>query len=360
MLAKDELDTPALCLDLDIMESNMRTVAAECQQAGVGWRPHMKCHKSARIAHAQLDAGALGVTCAKLGEAQVMVECGIQDILLANLIVGAQKLRRLARLCQDSDIMVCVDHPLQVKPLGDAMLGAPRPLRVLIEVDIGMQRAGVAPGQAAVTLAQRVADTPGLNLQGVMGYEGHLLQIQDHDEKKRAIDAALDRLVGTAQDLRDAGLACPIVSCGGTGSYQFSVHHPGITEVQAGGAIFMDEFYRTKCQVRGLDHALTVLTTVVSCPTPQRIIVDAGRKTLDAQICPPRVLGHPEFEVDYLSAEHGVLKVAVGAPPPTIGQRLEFVPGYVDFTTVLHDEFHTFRGGLPCGRYRLDARGAVQ
>ncbi len=360
MLTKDALDTPALCIDLEKLDANMCTVVDQCRQAGVGWRPHMKCHKSVMIARGEVDAGALGVTCAKLGEADIMAQGGIKDILIANLIVGPTKIARLAMLCRISDIMVCVDHPLQVRPLGNALAGAPRPLRVLVEVDIGMHRVGVAPGKAAVQLAQFVAQTSGLSLQGVMGYEGHLLQIQDPEEKRSQINAALDQLVDTADQLRAASLPCPIVSCGGTGSYQYSIHHPGITEVQAGGAIFMDEFYRTKCHVQGLENALTVLSTVVSCPTPRRVVIDAGRKTLDSQICMPRVLGHPELQVDYLSAEHGVLKVASGATPPGIGQRLELVPGYVDFTTVLHDEFHTFRHGLPCGPCRLQARGAVR
>ncbi len=360
MVTKNDLDTPALCIDLNKLEANMQSVAQQCATAGVGWRPHIKCHKSARIARMQIDAGALGVTCAKLGEAEVMARAGIEDILIANLLVGKRKLERLAELCALSRIVVCVDHPEQVAAFSATFAQADRPLRVIVEIDLGMQRVGVAPGRAALELAQRVAQSPGLVLEGVMGYEGHLLQIQDLDEKQRIIDAALSRLVETADLLRTEGLPCPIVSCGGTGSYQISIHHPGITEVQAGGAIFMDEFYRTKCQVQGLENALTCMATVVSCPASDRVVIDAGRKTLDTQICMPRVLDHPELEIAYLSAEHGVLRVAPRTAAPRIGDRLELIPGYVDFTTVLHDVFHVFRGTQPVGDWPLDARGALQ
>ena len=357
---RQDLDTPALCVDLDAMESNIRAVVAICQKQGVQWRPHSKCHKSVAIARKLVEAGAIGMTCAKLGEAEVMGAGGIADLLVANLVVGPKKLQRLVRLRRIADPIVCVDHPQQTDPLSQVMAEAGLSLRVLIEVDIGMGRAGVLPGEPALELARHVARCPGLRLAGVMGYEGHLLQIQDPPEKASAIRASLAQLVATAELLRQQGLPCEIVSCGGTGSMHYSVNQPGITEIQAGGAIFMDEFYRQRCQVRDLQFALTVMTTVVSRPAPDRAIIDAGRKTLNMELVMPTVRDRPGIEVVSLSAEHGTLRLAPEAQDLAIGDRLELIPGYGDLTTVLHDAFHAFRGEHLGAIWPLDARGKLQ
>lgn len=357
---RQDLDTPALCLDLDAMESNIRAVVAACERHGVQWRPHSKCHKSVAIARKLVDAGAIGMTCAKLGEAEVMGAGGISDLLVANLVVGPQKVWRLVELRRIADPIVCVDHPQQADPLSQAMSDAGLTLRVLIEVDIGLKRVGVLPGDPALELARHVAACPGLHLAGVMGYEGHLLLIDDPAEKAARIGAALDQLVGTAELLRKNGLPCEIVSCGGTGSLQYCVAQPGITEIQAGGAIFMDEFYRRKCQVNDLQFALTVLTTVVSRPAPDRAIIDAGRKTLNMELVMPRVRDREGVEVVSLSAEHGTLRLPPEHQDLAIGDRLELIPGYGDLTTVLHDAFHVFRGEALEAIWPLDARGKLQ
>ncbi|HUY35751.1 MAG TPA: DSD1 family PLP-dependent enzyme [Pirellulales bacterium] len=357
--AKADLDTPALCLDLDVMESNIRAVAATCRQHGVGWRPHAKGHKASTIARTELQAGALGVTCAKLGEAEVMAAGGIRDVLIANIVVGEHKLRRLVDLCRRAEPIVCVDHIEQVWPLSKAISAAGLRIRVLIEVDIGLGRVGVLPGEPTVALARRIHELPGLALAGVMGYEGHLLTIADPAEKASQITAALDTLVATRRALEQAGLPCPIVSCAGTGSYLYSTRHPGITEVQAGGAIFMDTFYREKCQVTELNFALTIIATVVSRPVPERAIIDAGRKTMNIEVNPPRVLGRDDLSITRLSAEHGELALEPSAQGLKIGDRLELVPGYADLTTVLHNEFFCFRGGKLVDIWPIEGRGKL-
>lgn len=357
--SKRDLDTPALCLDLDLFESNVRTMAAKCAAAGVGWRPHAKCHKSIGIARYLVGAGAIGMTCAKLGEAEVFAEGGIQDLLIANIIVGSPKMRRLVALRRIADPIVCVDHPDQVAELGAAMAGEPRPLRVLIEVDLGMRRVGLPPGEAVLPLAEAVRGTPGLNFAGLMGYEGHLLLIADPEEKRREVTAAIGRLTATADLLRRQGFDCPIVSCGGTGSYMVTLDCPGITEVQAGGAIFLDEFYRHRCHVAEFDCALTVLATVVSRPTPDRAIIDAGRKTMNMELSLPKVVGRADIVVQNLSAEHGLLQLDPSAADLRIGDRLEFVPGYGDLTTVLHDCFYGFRGDRLEVIWPLEGRGRL-
>ncbi|HVU87422.1 MAG TPA: DSD1 family PLP-dependent enzyme [Pirellulales bacterium] len=358
--AKDALDTPALCVDLDVMDANIQAVMAACRAHGVAWRPHSKGHKIPAIAQRELAAGAIGVTCAKLGEAEVMAAAGISDILIANMIVGPIKVARLVELRRIADPIVCVDHMDQVTPLSDAMTQAGLKLRTMIEVDIGLSRVGTLPGRATLALAGQIAESPGLELAGIMGYEGHLLTVSDAHEKASAIRAALGSLTETADAIRRAGLPCEIVSCGGTGSYLYAIEQPGITEIQAGGAIFMDAFYRKRCRIPDLQYALTVLTTVVSRPAPERAIIDAGRKSLSMELTMPLVAGRDDIRVKGLSAEHGTLELGPTARDLKIGDRLELIPGYADLTTVFHDELYGFRDGRLEVVWPIEARGKLR
>ncbi len=354
----EEIETPCLVLDLDVLETNARRMSEICAASGVAWRPHAKCHKSTAIARLVLDAGAIGVTCAKLGEAEVMAAAGVCDLLIANPLVGARRLERLAGLRRIADPIAVVDHRDHVEALSAAMRDAGVTLRVLVEVDVGMERCGVAPGGPALDLARLVAGAPALELAGIMGYEGHLLTIPDRAEKERAIAEAMVLLETTRSLLEREGLPCPIVSAGGTGSFEITVRQRGVTEVQAGGDIFMDRMYRELCGVTSLDYALTVHATVTGRPAPDRAIIDAGRKTLNQEIHMPAVRGRDDLTVRSLSAEHGILDVT-RPPGPRIGERLELIPGYCDFTTVLHDRFHCVREGRLEAVWPLEGRGKL-
>jgi D-serine deaminase-like pyridoxal phosphate-dependent protein len=213
-----ELDTPALLLDLDKFEHNVAKMARHLRERNLDWRPHAKAFKSPAIAHVLRRAGAIGVTVAKVSEAEVMAAAGIDDILIAHLVVGPSKTARLAALQRQADVKVTVDHPDHVAPLGAAARDAGVTIGVLVDVDLGMKRNGVDSPESAVALAGRVAETPGLRLDGVMGYEGHTLAIADPDEKRAAIVQALDRLLITREAVEAAGHTCRIVSAGGTGS----------------------------------------------------------------------------------------------------------------------------------------------
>ena len=355
----DELDTPCLCLDLDVMEANIRAVAAACGKRGVAWRPHAKGHKSSTVARAEVAAGAIGATCAKLGEAEVLAAGGVRDLLIANMLAGPHKVRRLVELRKIADPVIAVDSVALAEPVGKAMAAAGLRVRTIIEVDIGLNRVGTQPRQPTLALAKALAKMPGIEFAGIMGYEGHLLTIDDPAEKRAKIDAALDILSETKRQLIAAGIPCPIVSCAGTGSYLISIEHADITEVQAGGAIFMDVFYREKCRVPDLQFALTVPVTIVSRPTPERAIIDAGRKTLNVEVCPPQVLGRSDIQVKRLSAEHGELELAPSAQGLKVGDRLTIVPGYADLTVALHDKFHCFRDGKLVDVWNVEARGRV-
>lgn len=357
--AIDDLDTPFLLVDLERFESNVAHLASYCRRHSVAWRPHSKVHKSLAIARIQRAAGAVGVTCAKLSEAQVMARGGIDDILLANQITSVAKLRRLAQLQQHARVIGIVDDPQAVSMAGQAATEAGHPIPLLVDVDLGMHRTGVPPGGAVVELARRVADTPGVEFLGVMGYEGHVLKVEPPAVKARACRQALDGLTGAREALAAADLPPTIVSAGGTGSYALTAAHPGITEVQAGGGIFMDAFYREACHVGGdLGFALTLLATVTGRHS-DHVVLDAGFKTLSAYHYPPRVLHRDDLEFDYLSAEHGVFRMRPGGEGPRLGERLQLLPGYGDSTTCLHDHFIGARDGRVEVVWELDGRGAL-
>jgi len=341
---KFELDTPILCIDLDVMESNIQQMSDFMRQRGKQWRPHEKCHKTPAIAWKQIHAGAIGVTCAKVSEAEVMAAAGIRDILVANMIVGTPKLERVAALCRSADPIIACDHFAQVEPLAQACQRQGVVCRVLVEVNIGLDRVGIRPGRDTLELAQAIDRLEGVTLAGIMGYEGHLLHVPDQDEKRKKIDDAMRVLVGCKDAIVEKGISCDIVSAGGTGSYQMTSDCPGITELQAGGGIFADPMYRHSCHLRDLEYSLSVLATVVSRPTRERAIVDAGRKTHHPDFQLPEVNGVPGAKAVRVSAEHCELELSAAAQDLKIGDKIELIPGYADFTTVMHDEFYGFRG----------------
>ncbi|MBI3974066.1 MAG: DSD1 family PLP-dependent enzyme [Chloroflexi bacterium] len=360
-LPKSQVDTPALVVDLDTMDRNIARMAATMRQAGVGWRPHTKGIKVPAIAHRLLAAGAFGVTCAKLSEAEVMAAAGIRDILIANEVIGEAKVRRLAHLCAQADVVVAVDGEVGITQLDAAAAAAGTRPRVVVEVDTGMGRCGVAPGDAAVALARRVADAPHLRFAGVMGWEGHTCAVPDQNQKRAAIKDSVEKLTRSADLCREAGLPVSIVSCGGTGTYQTTAFIRGVTEVQAGGGIFGDMRYLNHYR---LDHecALTVVTTVVSRPNPHLIVTDGGFKAMSSSHGDPRPLGLPleQVEAVLLSAEHGRVRLTEPNTSLQIGDRLEFIVGYSDSTVLLHDVLYATRDGIVQAAWEISGRGKLQ
>jgi D-serine deaminase-like pyridoxal phosphate-dependent protein len=356
VVSKASLDTPALIVDLDAMDANIARVAAACRAHGVAWRPHLKGQKVPELAHRQIAAGAIGVTCAKLGEAEVMAAAGIRDILIANQIVGPAKIERLVALARRANVIVTVDSAENLEAISAAAIAhAVRP-RVVIEVDIGMRRAGVAPGEAAVALARQAMNSPGVEFAGFEAWEGHAVAISDPVQKQRAVVTAVTSLTDTAAMCRSRGIPVKIVSCGGTGTYAISAALPGVTEIQAGGAIFGDVRSR---DAFGLDFspALTVLTTVTSRPTPYRIICDAGRKSLSNDYSAPEPLGVSSVRSLRLASEHAILELDEADETLRVGDKIELVVGYGDTTVHLHDEMHGVRDGQVEVVWTIAARG---
>lgn len=355
----ETLDTPALLLDLDAFERNIATMAAFFAGRPAALRPHSKTHKCPQIALRQLEAGAIGITCAKVGEAEVMVRAGIRDILIANQVTGDIKVDRLTDLARTANLMIAVDDPANVEQLSAACVGKGVELRVLVEVDVGMGRCGTPPGAPARDLARQVSKAAGLRLMGLMGYEGHLVLVSDSDERARRVREDLEGLVVTADLLERDGLPIEIVSGGGTGTYDVTGAHPLVTEVQAGSYVFMDSTYRA---VRpDFEPSLTLLSTVVSRRAPERVVVDAGLKTLTKEFGWPLPLNAPGVSVRYLSEEHGVLDVA---NPESVewrpGDRVRFLPTHCCTTVNLHDTLHVIQDGRLVDLWPIAARGRSQ
>jgi D-serine deaminase-like pyridoxal phosphate-dependent protein len=352
------VETPFLWVDLDTMDENVRALTGFLRDVGVAWRPHIKGIRAPGAALRLLDAGAIGVTCATVGEAEIMAEAGIHDLLVANQVVGERKYARVAALRRRADVKVAVDCDATLTGLGRAAVAAGVEVGVVVELDVGMHRAGVQPGQPALALARRVRDTPGLRLAGVMGWEGHTAWMDDSDRKRQEIERSIVALVETAELMREAGCPPDIVSCGGSCTYSVAAAIPGITEVQAGGGVFSDVTYRTHgARTR---PALFVRATVTSRPAPDRIIVDAGFKTLPAWINAPETLGVTGVREIGVSAEHGILRLAVPDHRTRVGDVLDFVPAYGDITVFLHDRLYAVRGGRVEHVWPIEGRGKVR
>ncbi|MBS0206508.1 MAG: DSD1 family PLP-dependent enzyme [Planctomycetes bacterium] len=353
-------ETPNLCLDLDRFESNLNHMAQSIAACHKSWRPHSKCHKSPEVARRQIQAGAIGVTCAKVSEAEIFAEAGIRDILIAHLPVGPARVERITNLCKSADVIVTLDHYAQAEPLAAACVQQGVTCRALVDVNIGMNRTGVTPGRDALELARAIDQMPGLKLAGVMGYEGHAMPLMEADAKARTIRESLEILHQSRDQFLQAGLCCDIVSAGGTGSLSYAAEAPGITELQSGGGIFGDPFYTRMPGVSGYQPALTVLTTIVSRPTLDRAVLDAGRKAINGEMHVPLVKQFPDARVIMHSAEHIVLELGPESRNLKIGDQVELIVGYADFTVPLHNEFLCFRDDRLDAIWPIVARGKLQ
>lgn len=350
------LDTPALLVDLDLFEQNVARMAAHFKKAGVNWRPHTKGQKVPALIHKEIAAGAFGATCAKLGEAEVLVDAGVDNILIANQIVGRAKLNRLMALGRRATVLVGLDSEANAREIDEVARewGSRQP--VLIEIDSGMHRCGVQPGEPALALARLVNQLPGLQLKGIMSWEGHTIRTPE-DEKAAAVQAALAPIIATAEAIRAAGLPCEIVSCGGTGTYKYSALVKGVTEIQAGGGVFGDLTYASW----GVEHpqALSILATIISRATPTRIVTDTGKKVMSSDSKVPQPKGLTGVKSVSLSAEHGRIELE----QPTdlqVGDKIEFAVGYGDTTVHLHDVLYGVRKGVVEAVWPVAGRGKTR
>jgi len=345
-MSLSEIDTPALVIDLDAFERNLEQMAGVGQRLGVRLRPHAKTHKSPVIARRQIALGAVGICCQKVSEAEIMVAGGVDDVLVSNQVIGASKLRRLAALACQARIAVCVDHEAGVAALGEAaeMFGAE--IDVLVEIDVGAGRCGVAPGPEALDLARRVADHPRLQFAGLQAYHGAAQHIRDPDERRTAIERATAHTRETVDLVSGAGLACRTIGGAGTGTFYLEGATGLYNELQVGSYVFLDADYARNRGGEGaasFEHALFVLATVMSRPAPERAVVDAGLKTFSVDSGLPSTHAQPGAKYVGASDEHGVLDLS-GGGNPALGEKVLLVPGHCDPTVNLHDWYVGVRG----------------
>lgn len=350
-----DVDTPALILDLDRVEANVDRMARFFATAAASLRPHFKTPKCPEVARMQLEAGAIGITCAKIGEAEVLADAGVQtSILIANQLVGSQKTRRVAQLAgRLPELIVAVDHPAQIEALSQAIAETDARLGVLLEVDVGMGRCGTRSPAESVALARALSESR-LEYRGIMGYEGHAVLVPDSGKRTELAQQALEQLLAHRDSLASEGLAPEIVSAGGTGTYDITGATPGVTEVQAGSYVFMDGTYR---RVRSeFDCALSLLTTVIH-RRGRLLITDAGMKALSHEFGMPRGSDLP-LECKALSEEHGHVMIDEGVELDIEpGARIALLPSHGDTTINLHDAYHVVRGGEVEHVWPIAARG---
>ena len=360
-MAENEIDTPALVIDLDAFEANLDVMAGLVAQAGLKLRAHAKTHKSPVIARLQMARGAVGQCVQKVAEAEVLAWGGVDDILVSNEVVGAGKLARLAALARIARIGVCADDPAQVVAIGAAAVAAGVELAVLVEIDVGAGRCGVTPGPAAVVLAQQIAATPGLRFGGLQAYHGSAQHVRSHAARQSAIATVSDHVRRTVEQLRQVGLACPIVGGAGTGTFEFEAGSGVFTELQAGSYCFMDADYARNLDADGAPvsrfaHALFVLSTVMSAARPGVAVLDAGHKAVAIDSGMPLVWQRPELTYIGASDEHGTLRLAPDAVAPALGEKLRLVPGHCDPTVDRHDWYVGVRRGR-VERYNTPSAG---
>jgi D-serine deaminase-like pyridoxal phosphate-dependent protein len=349
-----DLPTPSLVVDVEALDRNIARMARFFADGPCRLRPHVKAHKTPEIARHQLAAGSCtGLTCATVLEAEA-VSALCDDLLIANEIVTSDKCGRAAALAASGRVTVAVDSVEGAEALALAARAAGVTVGVLVDLDVGQRRCGVLPGEAAVALAAHVARTPGLELRGVMGYEGHVQPVRDRGERTAQAQQAMGALVDTAARIRGAGLPCAIVSAGGTGTFDISGRVPGITEIQAGSYALMDTDYGDVGVP--FEQAFFVLGTIVSRPTADRCVTDAGHKSTTKDHGLPRVHDIAGATVTSLNDEHATIAL----PPRAavrVGDRIRLAPSHTDPTMNLHDVVYAVTGDRVVDVWSVAARG---
>ncbi|HEX2494053.1 MAG TPA: DSD1 family PLP-dependent enzyme [Steroidobacter sp.] len=362
--ARARLNTPALIVDLDALDRNIRALADYARSAGVNVRPHMKCHKSLEIARRQMESGAVGACCATISEAEVLARGGIRNILITSPLTTAEKIVRACRLTRQVErLAVVTDHPANLEQLAEAARAQGCLLRVLVDIDPGTHRTGVATDAACVSLALDCMARDELIFEGVQFYAGAGQHIESLTARREYAFAMMDKLQAVCEKLREAGCAPVVVSGSGTGSFDIDAQARVLTELQPGSYVFMDNQY---CRLEyaearpSFERALFVQAAVISANHPGMVTVDAGLKQFAVDGGSPVVTrGAPLGAVfTYMGDEHGRLTVGEGQPMPPLGGKIEFGVPHCDPTVNLYNRFHCFRGEKLVDIWPVDARGS--
>ncbi|TFG21897.1 MAG: DSD1 family PLP-dependent enzyme [Promethearchaeota archaeon] len=351
---KDEISTPALVLHYDLMQKNIETMAKFAKENNVSLRPHVKTHKCPIIGKKQLEAGANGICVARVGEAEIFAQNGFNDILIANQVIDLSQIKRLVELNKKSLIRVCVDSEKNILDLNQAASKKDVKLEVLIEVDVGLGRNGVKPGEPALHLANFIKKQPNLKLVGLQGYEGHLTSVLDPELREKQTNECMKRLVNTRNILNNNGFNMDYLTASNTVTYKFSAKYDGITELQTGTYIFNDEhYYRVSPE---FNIAVTVLGTVTNIPGNRYYTIDAGLKAATNDNGNPIFKNYPKCKIRVMTEEHSIFR-ASPKDKFEIGQKLELYPSHICTTVNLYDFFTVVKDGKIIAKWDILARG---
>jgi D-serine deaminase-like pyridoxal phosphate-dependent protein len=349
MTAIADLDTPVPIIDLDIVERNLARMQAYADAHGLALRPHIKTHKLPVFAKRQVELGAVGITCQKLGEAEIMAEAGLADILISYPLIGAEKARRLAALTAKAAMRVAIDNTLALATLAEAARAAHAPIGVLVEFDSGQKRTGVVSVAEALALIAQVREVPGLRFDGLMTYR------------------TSPETAGFIQSVKDAGVALAVVSGGGTPGWDKTHETPGLTELRTGTYIYNDRMMVDAGAASLADCALHVAATVISRPEEGRMVIDCGSKTLSSDRMPNAaipgyglLLDYPDAVIERVTEEHGMVDLSRSAAKPALGERVRILPNHVCVVTNLHNDVVVSRGGMVEGVWPVAARGLTR
>jgi 3-hydroxy-D-aspartate aldolase len=364
--SRRRLLTPALVLDVEALERNIRTMADIARERGIALRPHAKTHKSIRIAKMQMEAGALGICVATLGEAEILVDGGISGVLITSPVVPPAKVQRLAALnCRADGLMVVSDHAANVDALAGAARESGKTLAVVVDLDVGIHRSGVATVDDGLALAQRIEGCEGLTFGGVQAYTGQIQHVDDYGERLSLAAEQNRRIRELVDKLKAAGLAPPLVSGAGTGSHDFDSRIGDLTEMQVGSYIFTDVQYNTVALrqdgVNPFEPSLFVQATIISANSMGFVTADAGLKRFAMDGPKPEVFSGapPGSTYAFKGDEHGIVVFQDAADTLPVGTVITCLTSHCDPTVNLYDLYHVVRGDTLIGIWPVDARGAI-
>jgi len=353
-MKRRQLVTPALILDLSVARRNIDLMAQRMKTMRAKLRPHIKVQKCVELAKLQVEAGAIGVCTATVWEALIMSRAGIKDVMIANEVVGDQKIQALAEGAKHTHLTVAVDDAKNAIELSHAVSQVGAKIDVMIEIDVGMGRGGIRSPQEALKLVQDVSNLAGLRFRGVQAYEGHCMLEPDRQLRIKKAHDAMDYVVNVVDQLEKSGFICEMVSAGGTGTYDITGANPRVTEIQAGSYVFMDNFHGNL--VPEFSNSLTVLGTVI-IQHGNTIVFDCGRKSIGIDFVQPTMVDYPSYQARYFAEEHALFDVDDRCKL-NLGDTMEFIPGYAPTTVNLYDAYHVVENGVVTDIWPIIPRGA--
>jgi D-serine deaminase-like pyridoxal phosphate-dependent protein len=362
----EDLPTPALLIDLDRMEGNLRKMAGDAKQMNVGVRPHAKTHKCPIIAKMQMDLGAVGICTAKVSEAEVMVAAGVDKVLITSPVVTPGKISRVIELARQSDgIQMVVDNAKTIEDFNAAAKVAGVKLRVVLDLDTGTKRTGVATGAPALALARQIDRAESLQFDGLQNYAGHLMHLVGHDVRKKLSDETAGRAIETKRMIEKSGIKVDVLSGGGTGTFDIDGAIDDVTDLQVGSYLFMDAQYRKIGDIDSdvfdyFDPSLFVLVTAISQPVPERITVDAGYKAFASDDALPEFRDITGVTYRWGGDEHGIILLDNPSQTMKLGDKMQMMVSHCDPTVNLYDYYHPVRDGQVHELWPVAARGRSQ